>query len=263
MTESTKQCINCDEIKPATKEHFHKEKSGFRGDCKICRQKKTKTYYESNKEAIAKKAKEHRKTNKEAIAKQKKAYYEANKEAITKQRKVYYEANKEKLAKQRKGWREANKEYIAKKHKGWREANKEYIAKKHKEWREANKECLAKKHKDYYEANKEAINLRSKQRGDSKKYYRTPRGKWALIRSNAKHRNLNFSLPFDLYESQLWGKPCHYCGCEIEVTGLDRKDNDKGYTPDNVVPSCWDCNSKKKTKPYEQYLAEVRDENNT
>jgi hypothetical protein len=37
--------------------------------------------------------------------------------------------------------------------------------------------------------------------------------------------------------------PCAYCG-EIpnELNGLDRIDNNKGYTIDNVVPCCKNCN---------------------
>lgn len=40
---------------------------------------------------------------------------------------------------------------------------------------------------------------------------------------------------------------CHYCGQHIETLGssLDRKDSDKGYTLDNVVPCCGDCNKVK------------------
>lgn len=126
------------------------------------------------------------------------------------------------------------------------------IAKRKKEWYEANKEHCVKKSKAYYEANKEAmIQYR-------KSHYRTPRGKWHEIKMKAKQRNINFSLPFELYESQLWGKPCHYCGCDIETTGLDRKDNGKGYAADNVVPCCRICNTKKNTKPYQDFMAEIK-----
>ena len=149
--------------------------------------------------------------------------------------KAYYEANKEAIAKQRKAYREVNKEAIA----AYREANREKRNAYSKAYRGANKEKLAKR---------------------NKARYRTPKGKYVHIKARAKTDEIEFSLPFDLYESQLWGKPCHYCGCEIEVTGIDRKDNDGGYTPDNVVPCCWDCNTKKKTKPYEQYLSEIRNQ---
>ena len=119
--------------------------------------------------------------------------------------------------------------------------------------------------KAYYEANKEAIAARYEANNEKiaerqKTYYRAPKGKYAHIKARAKTYEIEFSLPFDLYESQLWGKPCHYCGCEIEVTGLDRKNSDRGYTPDNVVPCCVDCNKKKNAKPYEQYLSEIRNQ---
>ena len=152
-----------------------------------------------------------------------KAYYEENKEAA----KAYYEENKEAITKQGKAYYEANKEAINERKKA------------------------------YYEANKEAIAKRDKA------YHSSPEGKYNWIKRQGIQRGKHFDLPYEFYESQLWGKPCHYCGCEIEGTGLDRKDNDKGYTPDNVVPCCRGCNRKKQTKPYEQYLAEVRDENNT
>jgi len=117
---------------------------------------------------------------------------------------------------------------------------------------EANKEVFAERDKIYYEANREAI-LEQK-----KVYDHTSKGKFGRIKRSAKQRSIHFSLPFKLYEGKLWGKPCHYCGCDIEVTGLDRKDNSKGYTLDNVVSCCWGCNTKKGTKPYEDFLAEIK-----
>ena len=118
---------------------------------------------------------------------------------------------------------------------------------------EANKEARLGQWRAYREANKGAIAEREKA------YYKTPRRKWTIIRSVAKIRGINFSLPFELYETQLWGKPCHYCGCKIEITGLDRKDSSKGYSRDNVVPCCGPCNVKKNTKPYEQFIQEQKE----
>lgn len=40
---------------------------------------------------------------------------------------------------------------------------------------------------------------------------------------------------------------CHYCTGSLNEYGhsLDRKDNSKSYTVDNVVPCCTDCNRTK------------------
>ena len=119
-----------------------------------------------------------------------------------------------------------------------------------KAYQEANKEAIAEYGKAYYEANREAILEKDYAR------CRTPKGKFTNIKKKAKWRGINFSLLFELYETQLWGKPCHYCGCKLEVTGLDRKDSSKGYSRDNVVPCCPNCNSKKKDKPYDQFVLE-------
>ena len=139
-----------------------------------------------------------------------------------------------------------------KKTKAYREANKEIILEQAKAYYESNRGTVLEQRKIYYEENKEVVSERKKV------YYRTPKGKFRKIEQGARWRGINFSLPFELYESQLWGKPCHYCGCEIEVTGLDRKDNNKGYEVGNVVPCCWDCNTKKNTKPYEEFMVEIK-----
>lgn len=153
-----------------------------------------------------------------------------------------------------KAYNKAHYEVNRGRKKLYREARKETKAEYDKAYREANKETIAEQKKAYYEEHKEAIAERDKA------YYRTPKGKFRMIKKGAKERDINFSLPFKLYESQLWGKPCHYCGCEIEATGLDRKDSNRGYTPDNVVPCCFDCNTKKNTKPYQVFIEEMRNE---
>lgn len=147
----------------------------------------------------------------------------------------------------------ATLEYFYKRDNRLRADCKVCYAEGRKTYYEANKEAILGQQKVYFEANKEVA------LGRKRAYYRTPKGRFAHIKKEAKIRCINFSLPFELYETQLWGNPCHYCGCEIEVTGLDRKDSDKGYTPDNVVPCCADCNIKKGIKPYEQFIQEQKE----
>jgi hypothetical protein len=174
-----------------------------------------------------------------------KAYNEANKEHIKEYYKEYYKEYG-------KAYYEANKESIKEYKKAYNEANKEHKKEYSKAYNEANKEHKKEYSKAYYEANKESL------KEYSKAHNRTPKGKYTKIKRGAKVREINFAVPFQIYESKLWGEPCHYCGVDIEVTGLDRKDSNKGYTPDNVVPCCYDCNRKKSTKPYEQFLEEIK-----
>ena len=156
----------------------------------------------------------------------------------------------------------ATLEYFYKKGKGFRPDCKVCGAQSNKVYYKANKEAIVEQNKAYYKESKETV-IKAYQEANreailerKRAYYRTPNGKFRSIRKSAKERGINFSLLFELYETQLWGKPCHYCGCEIEVTGLDRKDSSKGYSRDNVVPCCFDCNSKKKDKPYDQFVLE-------
>jgi hypothetical protein len=49
-------------------------------------------------------------------------------------------------------------------------------------------------------------------------------------------------------------KGCSYCGeTELRMT-LDRIDNTKGHTKDNVVPACIRCNYTRKDMPYAAWL---------
>ena len=49
-------------------------------------------------------------------------------------------------------------------------------------------------------------------------------------------------------------KGCSYCGTSDLRMTLDRIDNTKGHTQDNVVPACIRCNYTRKDMPYEAWL---------
>ena len=121
-------------------------------------------------------------------------------------------------------------------------------------WKKQNPDKVREQKKRWKKQNPDKV------REEKRRWHRTPNGKFSDIKKEAKRRNINFSLSFELYESQLWGKPCHYCESDIEITGLDRKNSNKGYSSDNVVPCCHSCNTKKSTKPYEQFIVEVKNE---
>jgi hypothetical protein len=66
------------------------------------------------------------------------------------------------------------------------------------------------------------------------------------ITSALKRGHGDFQLNFEEFQ-QLVTTPCHYCNLikEDEANGIDRVNNDIGYTKDNCVPACWRCNRMK------------------
>jgi len=76
--------------------------------------------------------------------------------------------------------------------------------------------------------------------------------KYANYRSNAKNRNLDFSLTRDQF-NLLLKDSCYYCNSTDNI-GVDRKDNTKGYTIENAASCCTRCNMMKKTLSVEDYI---------
>ena len=74
-----------------------------------------------------------------------------------------------------------------------------------------------------------------------------------VLRSEADRRGIEFQLTFEQFLTFTEKSTCHYCEAGIhwaarrvksEPKGhnLDRKDNSKGYTTDNCVVCCGECN---------------------
>ena len=76
------------------------------------------------------------------------------------------------------------------------------------------------------------------------RYDKSPKCRYSIYKSNAKIGGRAFKLTFEQF-MQFWQKPCHYCSSSIETIGLDRIDNNKGYSLDNVTPCCETCNKMK------------------
>ena len=77
-----------------------------------------------------------------------------------------------------------------------------------------------------------------------------------------------FSLTVEDFE-RISQKNCYYCGSLPEprlmqrltpthCNGLDRVDNKKGYTLDNVVPCCAACNRFKSSTDYDTFITRIR-----
>lgn len=84
-------------------------------------------------------------------------------------------------------------------------------------------------------------------------------------KKRAKSTDKEFSL--SIQEAlKLFKSECFYCGQEpsnIETTnkvvyqGIDRMDNHKGYSIDNVVPCCKQCNYFKHKQSFEEFMRRV------
>ena len=90
----------------------------------------------------------------------------------------------------------------------------------------------------------------------------------ALVRSfksDAKRRGLEWQLT-DEQVRHLTKQRCHYCGAkpsrikrskgsvgDYAYNGVDRVDNTRGYTIDNVVSCCFTCNRAKNTMTLEEF----------
>ena len=61
---TTKTCSKCGEEKPMTREYFYKAGKGFRGDCKVCKNKYSNQYYQATQEAILEQHKQYREAKK-------------------------------------------------------------------------------------------------------------------------------------------------------------------------------------------------------
>ena len=74
--------------------------------------------------------------------------------------------------------------------------------------------------------------------------FRTPRGRLNIASGSAKKRLLEWAIDLEQYE-KLVLQNCSYCNTSIDAqtgSGLDRIDCSRGYTLDNVIPCCGDCN---------------------
>jgi len=88
----------------------------------------------------------------------------------------------------------------------------------------------------------------------------------------AKRRGFVYDLTEEQFH-ELTQKDCHYCGAKPSniymskgyngnyiYNGLDRIDNNKGYTIDNVVPCCYICNQAKHNltiKDFQEWIRKV------
>lgn len=107
-----------------------------------------------------------------------------------------------------------------------------------KRYYKANREKWLTYQKSYYLANKDYY--------DKARY--SLKGRFQILKGNCKRRNIPLELSFEEF-CYFAEKLCFYCNAELGISltgaGLDRVNNDLGYTKENVVPCCGFCNAVK------------------
>lgn len=71
----------------------------------------------------------------------------------------------------------------------------------------------------------------------------------------ANRKGIEFSLTVDQIDTLL-NTPCIYCGDKANC--LDRADSKKGYTRENVQPSCNTCNMMKYTHSIDEFISHIQ-----
>jgi len=89
-------------------------------------------------------------------------------------------------------------------------------------------------------------------------------------KDSAKHKGYDFDLTEEQFK-EITQQNCYYCGAkpnqkvgrglfgEYIHNGIDRIDNSKGYTIDNIVPCCKQCNYAKRNLTSQEFKGWVRD----
>lgn len=84
----------------------------------------------------------------------------------------------------------------------------------------------------------------------------TPKYKYSDYKYNAKRRGYPFNLTFGQF-IEVTNQQCVYCG-SFGPNGVDRKNNDEGYTLENSVACCFLCNHMKWNLSIQQLFAHIK-----
>ena len=153
-----------------------------------------------------------------------------------------------------KEYRQKNKEKISEQirisGKKWYQANKERKLKKGREWCRKNRKRVVEIVQKYVRNNKEKV----------KKYLRNYEqseiGLYRTTKYSAKKRNYEFNLSLNEFKD-IVSKSCIYCNENKKRIGIDRIDNFIGYTKENSVSCCKNCNMMKKDLSKKEFLSHI------
>ena len=82
---------------------------------------------------------------------------------------------------------------------------------------------------------------------------------FGAYRIRAENKGLSFDITKEQFETYKIN-PCYLCGksgTNTHMNGIDRLDNTKGYTQDNIKSCCWVCNYMKKKCDYNELIQKL------
>jgi hypothetical protein len=191
-------------------------------------------------------------------------YYRENREAQLEYHRAYREANKEMINARQRASHQAHKAERNAKSKAYHEAHRDAMLEYKRRWREENIESVTEKAKEYRDTHREEISVRNKAwKEKHPERMRSLTSRFSVCRHRAKRFDLPFGLDlaqFDAISSQ----PCVWCGGWTNMdgdhpySGLDRIDNDGGYTTGNCQPCCGICNRMRNRLTVDQFIDRMR-----
>lgn len=213
-----KTCTKCGEEKPLTSEYFYKAKSNTDG------------FHGSCKECMKKEGRE-----RWAV------YYPENKDKLYETKKIYRKANEKKYKASTLLYRTTNKEKLNEKNRDYYKKNKEKVLERTSKYRQANKELHKKRVSSWAKRNREKLAV-----------------------AYQKRKSKSMSLPSTLTTEQ-WNETkeyfnnrCAYCGKEktLAQEHFIALSKGGGYTKENIIPACRNCNSSKHNKDFFEWYPE-------
>ena len=161
-------------------------------------------------------------------------------------KRVYSEEQKEKRRQAKRLWYQKNKDRVSLYNKTYSET-----------YRNEHHDELIEKKRQYYNTHQE------ERKQQTLLYSKTQIGRASNLASSyaqmdKKNGVGKSTITKEWIVNNIFNNSCVYCG-ESDWTklGCDRKDNSLPHTEDNCVPCCGECNRKKKTMSYDEYMKKI------
>lgn len=237
-----KRCNKCFELKPATHEHFNRDKStkdGLQRSCKKCQA-------------------EYRDANRERCRTLSRRYYSEHRERLKGNNRQYWRQNKERLDVYHREYREKHRERISKRN---HEYQREYYLK--------NRERILTRTRKHYQANSVRICKRIKHYLQRKPFMRRifeqrRRALKLSLPHTFTHEDWLSCLNYFEYRCAVCGRPSgelHYLAQDHWIPLDDKRPNNPGTVAKNMIPLCHSkkggkdgCNSQKLNKDAKAWL---------